>query len=226
MDSQASTRQPLSLPRRWGKRGARVAALSLTLTACAARTLTTAPAWAAGGYTRTATVRVGQYPIGVAASPDGKHAYVANQSVPGSVSVINTATDRVTATIAVGSDPYWVAVSPNGTRAYVTNLASSSVSVIDTATNQVTATIHVGAGVRPIGVAFSPDGTRAYITQSDYPSFTSGGSVSVIDTATRHVTATVHRLCYPWGVAVSPSGTHIYVTNSMARGTVSVITSQ
>ena len=45
-----------------------------------------------------------------------------------------------------------------------------------------------------------------------------------IDTATGRVTATIHRLSYPWGVAVSPSDTHIYVTNTLAGGTVSVIT--
>jgi YVTN family beta-propeller protein len=112
--------------------------LSLTLTAGAASALTAAPAWAAGGYTLTATVPVGQYPIGVAVSPDGKHAYMANESVPGSVSVIDTATNHVTATIPVGADPYWVAVSPDGTRVYVTQPGDSSfpggsVSVIDTA---------------------------------------------------------------------------------------------
>ena len=77
MNSQASTpstRQPLSQPRRWGRRRARVVALSLTLAACAAGTLIAAPAGAAGGYTLTATIRVGQYPIGVAVSPDGTRA--------------------------------------------------------------------------------------------------------------------------------------------------------
>ncbi len=108
MNSQASTRQPLSQPRQWGRRRARVVALSLTLTGCAASTLTAAPAWAAGGYTLTATIRVGQYPIGVAVSPDGTRAYITQNDYPsftpgGSVSVIDTAARHVTATVAVSA---------------------------------------------------------------------------------------------------------------------------
>ena len=49
--------------------------------------------------------------------------------------------------------------------------------------------------------------------------------MSVISTATKRITATIHDLCDPIGVAVSPGGTHIYVVNNMARGTVSVVTS-
>ena len=93
MNSQASTpstRQPLSQPRRRGRRRVRVVALSLTLAACAASTLTAAPAGAAGGYTRTATIRVGQYPIGVAVSPSGTHIYVTNGMARGTVSVITS----------------------------------------------------------------------------------------------------------------------------------------
>jgi YVTN family beta-propeller protein len=173
--------------------------LSLTLTAGAASALTAAPAWAAGGYTLTATIPVGQYPIGVAVSPDGKHAYVANESVPSSVSVIDTATNQVTDTFAIpSSSPLGVAVSPDGTRAYVVSAGNPRVFVIGTATNHVTATIPVGNSQG--GVAVSPDGTRAYITHSGYP-----GSVSVIDTATGHVTATIHRLCSPWGWRSAPA---------------------
>ena len=69
-------------------------------------------------------------------------------------------------------------------------------------------------------MAVSPDGTRAYVTNAN------SGSVSVIGTAANQVIVTIHGLCSPYGVAVGPGGTHIYVTNSMARGTVSVITRQ
>jgi YVTN family beta-propeller protein len=62
-------------------------------------------------------------------------------------------------------------------------------------------------------------GARAYVSNQD------SGSVSVISTATNRITATIHDLCDPIGVAVSPGGTHIYVVNNMARGTVSVVTS-
>jgi YVTN family beta-propeller protein len=62
-----------------------------------------------------ATIPVGTPggPVGVAISPDGKTVYVANAGA-NSVSVISTATNRVTATIDVGTAPFGVAVSPDG----------------------------------------------------------------------------------------------------------------
>ena len=48
-------------------------------------------------------------------------AYVANGSNPGTVSVIDTATNTVVATVAVGSNPIGVAVTPDGKHVYVTN---------------------------------------------------------------------------------------------------------
>ena len=68
------------------------------------------------------TIEVGTYPVGVALSPDGTHAYVANFG-SNTVSIIDTTTHTVT-TIDVGSNPFGVAVSPDGSHAYVTNLYS------------------------------------------------------------------------------------------------------
>ena len=67
----------------------------------------------------------------MAVSPDGTRAYVTDDSSPGSMSVINTATDQVTATIGGLRSPAGVAVSPDGTRAYVPHRLHA-VSVIDT----------------------------------------------------------------------------------------------
>ena len=98
----------------------------------------------------------------VAVTPNGEYAYVTNDTVSGSVSVISTATNTVTATVPVGSGPNSVAVAPNGEYAYVTNNGSGSVSVISTATNTVTATVTVGSD--PGGVAVTPNGAYAYVT--------------------------------------------------------------
>ena len=147
MTSQTTTHTSyprLSQPRGWRRRGAPAAALTLALalTAAAASGLAATPAWAAGGYHVIATIAVGSDPNAVAVSPSGTRAYVTNSdSSPGSVSVINTATDHVIAAIAVGSDPEGVALSPDGTRAYVANPRQGTVSVINTATNKVTTTI-------------------------------------------------------------------------------------
>jgi YVTN family beta-propeller protein len=146
----------------------------------------------------TATVPLAShaFPQGVAITPDGARAYVTNVH-PGTVSVIDTATNTVTATITVGDVPRGVAITPDGARAYVTNEHSDTVSVIDTATNTVTATITVGDF--PFGVAITPDGARAYVTN------TASSNVSVIDTATNTATTTVAVGTWPTGVAITPA---------------------
>jgi len=138
--------------------------------------------------TVVATIPVGANPAGVAITPDGTRAYVANSS--GTVSVIDTSTNTVVATIPVTVGAQLVAITPDGTRAYVAN--NGTVSVIDTSTNTVVATIPVGAA--PIGVAITPDGTRAYVANEN------SNNVSVIDTGTNTVVATI-----PVGVAITPA---------------------
>jgi YVTN family beta-propeller protein len=58
-----------------------------------------------------ATVAVGNLPIGIAFSLDGKHAYVANEG-SGDVSVIRTAKQKVVTTVAVGTNPFGVGIRP------------------------------------------------------------------------------------------------------------------
>jgi YVTN family beta-propeller protein len=155
-----------------------------------------------------ATIPVGNGPLAVAVTPDGKHAYVANV-FSNTISVIRTATNTVVATVAlpVGSNPRGVAVTPDGKHVYVANEAGN-VSVIATATKTAVATIPVG--MVPTSVAITPDGTSAYVAN--------GGSntVSVIDTASNTVEATVP---FPAGsgpnaIAITPDGKHAYVGNS------------
>ena len=150
---------------------------------------------------------------GVAVSPDGTHVYVTN-SFSNNISVIDTATNKVTAIVPVGVDPKGVAVSPDGTKVYVTNTDSSNVSIIDTSTNTVTATVPVGD--TPNGVAITPDGTKAYVTNSG------SNNISVIDTATNNVTGTVNVGKRSFGIAINPNGTKVYVANP-ANNTTSVI---
>ena len=52
----------------------------------------------------TATVPVGDYPLGVAVNLEGTKVYVANEE-SNTVSVIDTATNKVIATVPVGKDP-------------------------------------------------------------------------------------------------------------------------
>jgi YVTN family beta-propeller protein len=130
-----------------------------------------------------ATVPVGSSPQGIAVTPDGKHAYVAN----GSVSVIDTATNKVVATVPVGSASGGasggVTITPDGRHAYAADAGDNTVSVIDTASNTVVATVPVG--IAPIAVAVTPDGKYVYVANNLVP------TVSVIDTASNTVVATV-----------------------------------
>jgi len=53
-------------------------------------------------------IPVGNSPLGVAVTPDGKHVFVTNDANPGTVSVIDTATNTVVGT------PIPVGIFPNG----------------------------------------------------------------------------------------------------------------
>ncbi len=114
-------------------------------------------------------IRVGDEPNGVAIHPNGQTAYVTN-TVSGTVSVINTASQQVTRTILVGTEPYGLALTPNGTKLYVSNARSNDISVINTATNLVLNTV-TDVGLEPRGIAITSDGDvddtdeKIYVTQ-------------------------------------------------------------
>jgi YVTN family beta-propeller protein len=88
-------------------------------------------------------VKVGGWPFGVAVNPAGTRVYVTNEEND-SVSVINTATNKVIATVNVGIEPLGVSVTPDGKKVYVANGYNGTVSVINAATNTVIDTVDVG----------------------------------------------------------------------------------
>ena len=161
------------------------------------------------------TVTVGQFPQGVAVTPDGARVYVANQG-DGTVSVIETASNIVTATVTVGLGPEGIAVTPDGAHVYVGNFLGNTVSVIVAASNTVTATVPVGQF--PQGVAVTPDGAHVYVANQG------GGTVSVIATASNIVTGTVPVGTFPVGVALTPDGAHLYVANQRDNGVAVIAT--
>ena len=144
-----------------------LAAVALvTIGAPQAAALTTPYAYVANGSgtvsvinTSTNTVvkmvRVGKRPQGVAITPNGGYAYVAN-ALSNTVSIINTSTNTLFKTVRVGVFPNGIAITPNGSYAYVANFGSNSVSIINTSTNTLVKTVRVGSG--PSGVAITPNG--------------------------------------------------------------------
>lgn len=161
------------------------------------------------------TITVGQSPWGIAITPDGKRAYVANTS--GTISVIDTRTNTVVNTIPDTDSPFGVAITPDGTRAYVSN-ANGTVSVVDTSTNTIITNIPVLDFPRPgfgfpardlVGIVITPDGTRAYVVSH------STGKIYVISTIFNSVIATISANLGPvsggpLSIAMSGDGTRVY----------------
>ncbi|WP_431234657.1 beta-propeller fold lactonase family protein [Mycolicibacterium psychrotolerans] len=169
------------------------------------------------------TVTVGTGPLGIAVSPDGTRAVVSN-SGDGTVSLINTSTNKVLATIGVGSTPAGVVFDPSGSRFYVVN-ATGAVTAVSLPANTVGAPVAVG--VDPLLAAIGPAGTPAagklYVTNFGLNG--TGNTVSVLNTATNQVTATITLpapAVGPQGVAMSPDGTRVWVGSTQGK-TVSVI---
>jgi YVTN family beta-propeller protein len=181
-------------------------------------------------------ILVGEFPYGVAVTPDGSKVYVTNEG-SNTVSVIATATNTVVGSpIPVGASPNGVAVTPDGSKVYVTvgfcisgpsccfppTACTGSVQVIDTATNTVVGS-PILVGSIPLGVAVTPDGSKVYVTVGFCVLSACTGGVQVIDTATNTVVGSpilVARI--PLGVAVTPDSTKVYVADR-GSNTVSVI---
>ena len=153
--------------------------------------------------TRTRTldgyIATGYIPAGIAFSPDGATAYVANEY--GDVSILDVATQAVVGSIAIGN-PLAVRVSPDGTQLFVAT-GGTSVYIVDTESRQIVKEVQVGYA--PNGFAVS--GRMLYVS-----SFLSG-SVSEIDMYTGTVLRTFTVGGTPQELAANRKGTHLYVAN-------------
>jgi len=162
----------------------------------------------------SATVPVGTSPEGVAITPDGRTALVADAG-DGVVLFIDTATNATTGGVAVGLNPHSIAVSPDGSLAFVTNIQSNTLSVIDMGARAVTATVPVGAGPGPVTV--SPDGRFVYVGNfSDNVVSVSKIDVSKLATPAAAVIETIAPAVAGFGaegLAVSPDGRTLYVAD-------------
>jgi YVTN family beta-propeller protein len=112
----------------------------------------------------------------VAASIDGKRAYVANIG-SGSVTVVDLAEAKKIKDIPTGEGAEGIAITPDGREVWVVNRAADTVSIVDTKTLEISATVKVPQF--PIRVKITPDGKRALV------SCARSGDVAVIDTASR-----------------------------------------
>jgi YVTN family beta-propeller protein len=161
--------------------------------------------------TVTATVPVGTSPQGIALTPDGKTALVADAG-DGTVLFIDTATNAIEGGVGVGGSPRVVALSPDGALAYV---LSNTLTVIDVAARAVTATIAVGPA--PTALAVSPDGRFVYVGDfSDFVASVSKIDVAKLATPSAALVETISGLVAGFGatgLAVSADGTTLYVAD-------------
>jgi YVTN family beta-propeller protein len=117
-----------------------------------------------------APITVGNAPTGIAITPDGSTALVANLN-SGSVSPINLANDVAGAPIPVSGAPIAVAVSSTEpTIAYVVDTiskqsATGNVTPVDLTSD--TAGAPIGVGRNPQAIAMSPDGKTAWVVCYD-----------------------------------------------------------
>lgn len=166
-----------------------------------------------------AVINAGVTPAGMAITPDGKFAYVANNNNYGVttgnyISVLDLTTNMPLAPIpsVTFNQPYTVTLSTDGSKAYVTNSAGSTITIIDTATNTVTGTITGFDG--PSGMAIN--GTTAYVNNygaSGGVGSGNGTTVSVVNLLTLAIVATITTDQAPAALALSPDGTQLYVAN-------------
>ena len=184
-----------------------------------------------------ATVPVQNDAFYLAANPATNMVYVANTcgtdpgcggTQPGTVTVINGATNMVAATVNVGIFPEFLVINPVTNKIYVTNRRDNTVSVINGATNTVIKTISVGS--KPTVADVNPITNKIYVVNNGNGQ---GTTMSVIDGNTDTVTATVTVGNYPVSVAVDSVRNMVYVANycgnqfgcnaTPAPGTVSVV---
>jgi len=110
-----------------------------------------------------ARLPVGSGPTLLAISPDGARVYAAANKT---LSVIDTAANRVVATLPTDPYPTGIAVTPDGRRVFITSLFSVRLLVVDTATNTQTNSIDLTTERFRGGfgrMAVSPDGSTAYV---------------------------------------------------------------
>lgn len=100
-----------------------------------------------------AEIPVGQYPQGVAVTPDGARAITAN-SLGNSISIVNLASRALERNVAItGQFPYRVAVTPDGQRAVV--------GIINDAVNSAFAVVNISTGSVERTIPSAPQGEIA-----------------------------------------------------------------
>lgn len=158
----------------------------------------------AGPLRELARIAVGRYPAGVAWSPDGRSAYVAERD-DDTIAVVDLENAAVRQRIRVGTHPFALTVDAARQRLHALNVYSNDISVIDLRRLEVERTVAVGKA--PYGAALSSDGRRLFVTNQQ------ADSVTMLDAESLATLRTIDGFGYPEGIAAN--GDEILVVNWM-----------
>src|SRR6266404_3193628 len=141
---------------------------------------------------------------GLGYSPDGKTLAVVSVG-SNSVTLIDTATNKVKGTIYVGRSPHEPFFTPNGRELWVTVRGENYVSVIDPARMKETRRIELANG--PGMTMFGPDGKYAFVCSSFTP------ELAVIDVASHKIVKRLVQVSpFSPNIAVTPENDEVWIT--------------
>jgi YVTN family beta-propeller protein len=133
-------------------------------------------------------------------------AYASNEG-SGTVSMIDTATDKVTATFSVGGKPRGIALSPDGKRLYLSDQTANAVLTVDAATGAVLTRTALGKSSSPC--------PRQLFLERQFPRQRQG--YGVVDTASGKVVRKLKmRGKNPEHAVFSPDDRWLYVSSEEA----------
>ncbi|HEX7153787.1 MAG TPA: beta-propeller fold lactonase family protein [Thermoanaerobaculia bacterium] len=137
-------------------------------------------------------IATGKGPEGIDVSPDGKEVWAAQRG-DGGISIIDTATDKVTKTLQGGKLPIRLRFTPDGKRVLVNDAPSKEILVFDAATKELLQKVAIAED--PVGIVLDDSGQFAYIA------CTGARKVAALDLAKLEITAWVETGEQPDGLA-------------------------
>src|SRR5262247_891233 len=141
---------------------------------------------------------------GLGYSPDSKTLAVVSVG-SNSVTLIDTATNKVKGTVYVGRSPHEAFFTPNGRELWVTVRGENYVSVIDPARMKETGRIQLANG--PGMTMFGPDGKYAFVCSSFVP------ELAVIDVASHKIVKRTPQVSpFSPNIAVTPENDEVWIT--------------
>ena len=160
---------------------------------------------------RYSVIPVGEHPVCIRLTLDGKTALISHQSQDG-LWFMDTKTREITAKIPEGTGMLYFLKNQN--KFYQPAIFSPFIHIIDPVKQEITRSVWVGG--RPMGLAFTPDGKYAYIPNYDLK------EVQIFDTGIDSVVKVIPGIGNPRGIAITPDGKYALVTN-VTSNTLTVI---